>query len=1183
MSIQPHRGILNIPNATLRVGKLEIDSTAGFDTVLNNVSTNTVLLEDVTEYTENNRWGLKMPNVFVATFEIQGANSSFNFQNTSVGTATTGYTLDFNGTTLTLKYGGGTLTTATIPNLDATYGKVYLTYEKQYFTVTVDGTQVLAYKDTVTRTPPDGEYVNFFEGTGTPKFENLKVVAGHLISDGTSNVSLMSGNLGIGTDTPLDTLHVDGGIRFAGHIIPMTNAAFDIGSAENKIRDMYVDTNSLWIGDVTKIAFDGGKMKFKKRKVDKVPRMLVTLAIAHGRTDEADVQAHALAFAQGRDDTITTVSDLKLQDWRDYTQTFDDTKAISDIFADNVEDYEAITASEAFAEVGTNIFTNHSLSIGKSTDPAFTLDVEGDAAISSNLVVGTANLFVDTTTGNVGIGKTNPGSALDVVGTVTASSFSGIQVDDVPTLDQNTSGSAASLTTSRTIFGQSFNGTDAVTGNLVFGTGATNKGTIAYPTDTVRTFTIPDTGAAANFVMTEGNQTIGGNKEFSSRITLGTSASIRQSSTGTWTGDPGSGVGKLEYHSNRWYIVAGSNSTELLQIRQNNTDKFTIDNDGSVSLGSVPWARLTDVPSSANTTTVVQGVHAQLNLHGGGNVTFNSSGYLKWDTRIIAIPAKKTEFASGGYIDITCPTSGTIVYYNPSGTLTTKICTADGIPIGDWEALWYVVTPGQGHTSSQTKFVAADHRSTTHSPNEYWLLIASRNGDAHGIFLKYLPGQVNIPIGGGYTSKDGTLPSPTFSGTVTATTFSGALSGNADTATTAAGITYTEVSIIDPDVTSGTWTQNASNSEWGPPKFNTAYNSRAYADFNVPAGTAVYRQWNIPTGMKSAYISQLQWSNCGYVDIHGVQSDNGLVFLRRVNTLQAVENSNEGNPGQHDGSTISFIGSGLDSFTAIRITLKSGRLYLTGLAFTTTLDGTEGTGMVNPAQITGTVSSATYATSAGSVTGKSTIYEATGTTPGVGSGTLVLDHGNSGGTSSIVFPSRVNSTSDYGYISYGDASSNGAGGESARLRIGTSNDGDDHIILEPSGNVGIGTNIPNSYKLHVEGSIYANGAILASGNVTAYSDIRRKKDLVKLDNALNKVEQLTGYTYTNKIDNKRYTGLIAQDVQKVLPEAVQAEKLDGHLSLAYGNMAGLFVEAIKELVHKIEILEARLNVIENNK
>ena len=113
--------------------------------------------------------------------------------------------------------------------------------------------------------------------------------------------------------------------------------------------------------------------------------------------------------------------------------------------------------------------------------------------------------------------------------------------------------------------------------------------------------------------------------------------------------------------------------------------------------------------------------------------------------------------------------------------------------------------------------------------------------------------------------------------------------------------------------------------------------------------------------------------------------------------------------------------------------------------------------------------------------------------------------------------------------------------------------------------------------------IYTGGDILAGGNVTAYSDIRRKKDLVKLDNALGKVEQLTGYTYTSKTDNKRYTGLIAQDVQKVLPEAVHKEELDGHLSLAYGNMAGLFVEAIKELTRKNEILEARLNAIENNR
>jgi hypothetical protein len=193
MSIQPPQGILNIPNATLRVGKLAVDSTAGFDTVFNNVERNTILLVDSTEYTDTKQWDLKMPNIFVTTFEIKGDGSSFNFRNTSNGDATTGYTLTFSGTTLTLKYNNASLTTATIPDLDSTYGKVYLTYEKQHFTVTVDGTLVLNYKDTGTRTFPDGEYVNFFAGTGSLGFKNLKVVAGHFISDGTSNIAYVGG------------------------------------------------------------------------------------------------------------------------------------------------------------------------------------------------------------------------------------------------------------------------------------------------------------------------------------------------------------------------------------------------------------------------------------------------------------------------------------------------------------------------------------------------------------------------------------------------------------------------------------------------------------------------------------------------------------------------------------------------------------------------------------------------------------------------------------------------------------------------------------------------------------------------------------------------------------------------------------------------------------------------------
>ena len=93
--------------------------------------------------------------------------------------------------------------------------------------------------------------------------------------------------------------------------------------------------------------------------------------------------------------------------------------------------------------------------------------------------------------------------------------------------------------------------------------------------------------------------------------------------------------------------------------------------------------------------------------------------------------------------------------------------------------------------------------------------------------------------------------------------------------------------------------------------------------------------------MKSAYISQLTWNTGGYADVHGVQSDGGLVFLRRINTRQGVENTDEGGT-QYDGSSITFIGSGLDSFSAIRITNKLGRIHLSGIAFPPTLNGTEG-------------------------------------------------------------------------------------------------------------------------------------------------------------------------------------------------------------------------------------------------
>ena len=133
------------------------------------------------------------------------------------------------------------------------------------------------------------------------------------------------------------------------------------------------------------------------------------------------------------------------------------------------------------------------------------------------------------------------------------------------------------------------------------------------------------------------------------------------------------------------------------------------------------------------------GYHAQWTLSGGGHVSWDGSNLL-WSFRIIALPVEKTEFGSSGYIDIYCPTSGTITYYKSDGTTGTATCTSSGVPVGSWGALWYVVTPGQAPTSVQTKFVLTHHANPDWRPDSNWLLIAVKNGDsASQGGLKFMP------------------------------------------------------------------------------------------------------------------------------------------------------------------------------------------------------------------------------------------------------------------------------------------------------------------------------------------------------------------------------------------------------------------------------------------------------------
>jgi hypothetical protein len=103
-----------------------------------------------------------------------------------------------------------------------------------------------------------------------------------------------------------------------------------------------------------------------------------------------------------------------------------------------------------------------------------------------------------------------------------------------------------------------------------------------------------------------------------------------------------------------------------------------------------------------------------------------------------------------------------------------------------------------------------------------------------------------------------------------------------------------------------------------------------------------------------------------------------------------------------------------------------------------------------------------------------------------------------------------------------------------------------------------------------------SGDFTATGNITAYSDERLKSNIRPIDNALGLVLQLDGVRYTK--DNKESIGLIAQEVQKVLPEfAHTANDEMKTMSLNYSGMVSVLIEAIKDQQEQIDNLKEKLN------
>lgn len=137
---------------------------------------------------------------------------------------------------------------------------------------------------------------------------------------------------------------------------------------------------------------------------------------------------------------------------------------------------------------------------------------------------------------------------------------------------------------------------------------------------------------------------------------------------------------------------------------------------------------------------------------------------------------------------------------------------------------------------------------------------------------------------------------------------------------------------------------------------------------------------------------------------------------------------------------------------------------------------------------------------------------------------------------------------------------------------GSSTDG--QLTLHTNGNNSMGTLTNGGYRLYVNGTIYA------TSNITANSDLTLKKNLKLIDNPINKLMSLNGYLYQWKENDEYQYGVIAQEVEKILPYAVST-CTTGIKGVSYNQITPLLIEGFKSHESEITILKARVKYLES--
>ena len=137
-------------------------------------------------------------------------------------------------------------------------------------------------------------------------------------------------------------------------------------------------------------------------------------------------------------------------------------------------------------------------------------------------------------------------------------------------------------------------------------------------------------------------------------------------------------------------------------------------------------------------------------------------------------------------------------------------------------------------------------------------------------------------------------------------------------------------------------------------------------------------------------------------------------------------------------------------------------------------------------------------------------------------------------------------------------------------------DAGDYINFTTDTQMDVYVNGNNEFRFEADGDFHADGDVIAQ-STTISSDKKLKENIQVVPNALDKVEALNGVTFDWKRDGTPSAGVIAQEVQEVLPEAVKEvtplKGGDSHLSVNYHALTSILIEAIKELKAEVEQLK----------